>query len=99
RNQADTAEGDLRTQVAGEEQKAVSQLYATEDPEVAANQATSSVRDISLQQPNLSPLSAVFDVASVGGANILKGYQSQQLADAYKTALASSGSNRGQRTV
>lgn len=99
RNQADTAAGDLRTQVASEEAKATSQLYATEDPEVAANTALSSVRDISLKQPDLSPLSAIFNVANVGGANILKGYQSQQLADAYKTALASGGAARNQRTV
>jgi hypothetical protein len=99
RNQADTAAGDLRTQVASEENKAVSQLYATENPEVAANTALSSVRDISLKQPDLSPLSGIFNIASIGGANILKGYQSQQLANAYKTALNSAGSNRGQRVV
>jgi hypothetical protein len=99
RNQADTASGDLRTQVASEENKAISQLYATEDPEVAANTALSSVRDISLKQPDLSPLAGIFNIASVGGANILKGYQGGQLANAYKTALASTGTGRNQRLV
>ncbi len=94
RNQADSAAGDLRSQVASERAKATSQLYATEDPEVAANQALSSVRDISLQQPDLSPLSALFDVATVGGANVLKGYQTQQTANAFNTALPKTGAQR-----
>jgi hypothetical protein len=99
RNKADQAAGDLRTQVAGEEQKAVNQLYATEDPTLAADTATNAVRDISLSTPDLSPAGALFDVASIGGANILKGYQSQQLANAFKTALSSGGSGRNQRNV
>jgi len=90
RNQADTAAGDLRSQVATERAKATSQLYATEDPEVAANQALSAVSNISLQQPDLSPLTSLFNVATVGGANLLKGYQNQQYANTFNTALAKS---------
>ena len=87
RNQADTAAGDLRSQVNTEEQKATSQLYATEDPEVAAQQSLASVRDISLSQPQMSPLSALFNVASIGGANVLKGYQAQQNLNAFTSSL------------
>ena len=87
RNQADTAAGDLRSQVNTEEQKAVSQLYATEDPEVAAQQSLASVRDISLSQPQMSPLSALFNVASIGGANVLKGYQAQQNLNTFTSSL------------
>lgn len=87
RNQADTAAGDLRSQVNTEEQKAVSQLYATEDPEVAANQSLAAVRDISLQQPTMSPLSALFNVATIGGANVLKGYQNQQNLNTFNSSL------------
>ena len=87
RNQADTAAGDLRSQVNTEEQKATSQLYATEDPEVAAQQSLASVRDISLSQPQMSPLSALFNVATIGGANILKGYQGQQNLNAFNSSL------------
>ncbi len=87
RNQADTAAGDLRSQVNTEEQKAVSQLYATEDPEVAAQQSLASVRDISLSQPDMSPLSALFNVATIGGANIVKGYQGQQNLNAFTSGL------------
>ena len=98
RNQADTAAGDLRSQVGTEEQKAVSQLYATEDPEVAANQSLAAVRDISLKQPNLTPLSALFNVATIGGANIYKGYQGQQKLNAFDTALGATPADR-QRVV
>ena len=87
RNQADTAAGDLRSQVNTEEQKATSQLYATEDPEVAAQQSLASVRDISLQQPQMSPLSALFNVATIGGANVLKGYQGQQALNTFNSSL------------
>lgn len=87
RNQADTAAGDLRSQVNTEKQKAVSQLYATEDPEVSSQQALASVRDLSLSQPDMSPLSALFNVATIGGANIMKGYQGQQNLNAFTSGL------------
>ena len=87
RNQADTAAGDLRSQVNTEEQKAVSQLYATEDPEVAAQQSLASVRDISNTTPQMSPLSALFNVATIGGANVLKGYQGQQNLNTFNSSL------------
>ena len=87
RNQADTAAGDLRSQVNTEEQKATSQLYATEDPEVAAQQSLASVRDISNTTPQMSPLSALFNVATIGGANILKGYQGQQALNTFNSSL------------
>ena len=87
RNQADTAAGDLRSQVNTEEQKAVSQLYATEDPEVAAQQSLASVRDISNTTPQMSPLSALFNVATIGGANVLKGYQGQQQLNSFNSPL------------
>ena len=87
RNQADTAAGDLRSQVNTEEQKATSQLYATEDPEVAAQQSLASVRDINNTTPQMSPLSALFNVATIGGANILKGYQGQQNLNAFNSSL------------
>jgi hypothetical protein len=87
RNQADTAAGDLSSQVSSERSKATSQLYATEDPEVASQQALAAVRDISLKQPDLSPLSALFNVATIGAANINKGYQAQQNLNAFSGAL------------
>lgn len=76
---ADTGAADLRTRVASERAKAESQLYATEDPTTSVNQALSAVRNISLEQPNLSPLADVFKIAALGGANAMTGYKNQQL--------------------
>jgi hypothetical protein len=88
-NQADTATGDLKAKVASEKQKAISQLYATENPEVAANQALASVRDISLQEPDLSPLTQLFNIAAIGGANILKGFNNRSQVDQFNAGLPS----------
>jgi hypothetical protein len=73
RSQADTAAADLRSRVASERQKAESQLYATENPDVAANQATAAINNITAAQPDTTPLGDIFQLAAVGGANFLKG--------------------------
>jgi hypothetical protein len=77
RSQADTAAADLRNRVASEKSKAESQLYATENPEVAANQATAAIRNITAEKPDLTPLGEIFTLASIGGANYLKGAMNQ----------------------
>ena len=69
RKTADTATGALRTRIANEEAKAEAQLYATENPDVAANQALAAVKNISLDTPSISPLGDVFKTALIGGAN------------------------------
>jgi hypothetical protein len=74
RSKADAGAADLRNRVASERTKAESQLYATENPDVAVNQALGSVRNISLDQPELSPLAEIFKVGSIGGAGLTKGY-------------------------
>ena len=76
---ADTGAADLRTRVAAERAKAESQLYATEDPTTAVNQALSAVKNISLAQPEMSPLADVFKVAALGGANAMTGYQNERM--------------------
>jgi len=78
RNDADTATADLRSRVAAEKQKAVNQLYATEDPDVAANQATAAISNITSEQPTNTPLGDIFSIAAIGGANALKGYSSEK---------------------
>jgi hypothetical protein len=77
RSQADTAAADLKSRVASERAKAESQLYATENPEVAANQATAAIRNITAETPELSPLGQIFNIAAIGGANYLKGAMNQ----------------------
>jgi len=82
-SQADTAAANLRGRVASERQKAEQQLYATENPDVAANQATAAVQNISAEKPDMSPLGEIFNIATIGGANYLKGLQNQSLGKKY----------------
>jgi hypothetical protein len=82
-NKADIAKGDLRDTVAAQRAKLETALYATEDPTTATNNAIASVRDISLQQPEMSPLGAIFNVATIGGANFLRGAQNAKYAAAF----------------
>jgi hypothetical protein len=80
RSDADSAAAKQKERVAQEEQNAVNTLYASEDPEVATSQATSAVANVSSDEADLSPLGAVFDIATIGTAGYLKG-----AANAYAT--------------
>lgn len=71
----------LRNQIANQKQSAMSQLYATEDPTVAANTATSSVQQGQIATPNLNPLGALFTPIAVGGISGLN-----QFVDNYNTS-------------
>jgi len=73
RSKADTAAADLRTRTAAEEAKAVSQLYATENPNVAASQATHAVTNLIAEKPTSTPLGDIFNIAAIGGAKFLQG--------------------------
>jgi hypothetical protein len=68
---ADADVGNLRTAVADAKTKAINQLYATENPDVATNQALAAVNTLTNTQPDLSPLAQLFNIASIGGANIM----------------------------
>jgi hypothetical protein len=83
RSKADTAVGGLKDRVASERSKAESQLYATEDPNVAANQALAAVENISATKPDLTPLGAIFDIATIGGAGAASGYQNAEYLKKY----------------
>jgi hypothetical protein len=73
-SQADQQTGNLRTQIAQNEQDALNQLYSTEDPTVAANTAEHMVANADLTKPILSPLSGLFNNISVGVGNALTGF-------------------------
>jgi hypothetical protein len=85
-NKADTNAANIRGRVETEKANATNQLYATENPDVAANQATGAVRNISLDQPELSPLGSIFKTALIGGANAVTGYKNQSLYNKYPIA-------------
>jgi hypothetical protein len=88
---ADQGAGALRSRVADERAKAESQLYATENPDVGANQALAAVKNISLATPDTTPLGDVFKTALVGGANALTGYRGEKLKQEYGLSSPRSG--------
>lgn len=71
---ADAATADLRKRVASEKSAALSQLYATEDPSLAANEALSRVRTINDVSPELNPLGDIFKLAAIGGGQFASSY-------------------------
>jgi hypothetical protein len=83
RAKADTDTAELRKSIASQQQQAFNQLYATEDPTVAANTAANSVANAQLTQPNTGALGDLFKpiaiglgsaVAPVYGANAANNY-------------------------
>jgi hypothetical protein len=67
---ANTQEGQLKNQIQANKQSLINQLYSTEDPTLTANLAQSSVNATRLQDPTLTPASALFTPAltTVGSA-------------------------------
>jgi microcystin-dependent protein len=83
RAKADTDTAALRQSIASQQNQAYNQLYATEDPTVAANTAATSVAGAQLSQPNLQPLNAVFTPVAIGLGTALSApygqYQANQM--------------------
>jgi hypothetical protein len=77
RAKADVDTAALRQSIASQQQQAFNQLYATEDPAVAANTATSMVANAQLAQPNLSPLGELFKPLVIGAAGAFQGFNDQ----------------------
>jgi hypothetical protein len=73
RSKADTAAADLKTRAKTEEDRAVSQLYAEEDPTRAAANALHSVTNLIGEKPTSTPLGDIFNIAAIGGAKFLQG--------------------------
>ena len=66
RAKADTDTAELRKSIAAQQQQAYNQLYATEDPTVAANTAASSAANAQLAQPNPGTLGDMFKPIAIG---------------------------------
>ena len=75
---ADTAAADLRSSVAANKSAAINQLYATEDPSLAATTATAAVRNVELTQPTLDPIGQLFSPIAIGIGSALQGYNNQR---------------------
>lgn len=71
RTKADSDTAALRQGIQGEQQAAYNQLYATEDPAVAANSATASINAAQLATPNLNPLGDLFKPLVIGSLGAL----------------------------
>jgi microcystin-dependent protein len=81
RTKADTDTAALRQSIASQQNQAYNQLYATEDPTVAANTAATSVAGAQLSQPNLQPLGAVFTPVAIGLGTALSSPYGQYTAN------------------
>jgi hypothetical protein len=76
RAKADTDTAALRQSIASQQQQSYNQLYATEDPAVAANTATGMVANAQLSQPNLQPLGDLFKPIVIGAGSAYNAYDS-----------------------
>jgi hypothetical protein len=77
-NKADIETGKVRGNVNDQRKAITSQLYATEDPGVAASQALDAANKISLDEGDRSPLGDLFKLATVGAAGFGQGYNNQR---------------------
>ena len=86
----------MRQSIASQQNQAYNQLYATEDPTVAANTAATSVAGAQLSQPNLQPLNAVFTPVAIGLGTALSSPYGQYTAN---QMVPKSGLGQGSQTT
>ena len=103
---ANTQEGNLKSQIQSNKQALINQLYSTEDPTLTANLAESSAAASRLQDPMLTPASALFTPALTTVGSAVQGllYPSGQGTSAFANpnqspTPASAGDNRGKLTL
>lgn len=94
RADADTRILALREQVNSDRQKAVNQLYATENPEIGANAALDSVRTIQSSSPGYSPLGDIFSVATKAVQNYQQGRNDRRFYDIVTAGTPKSNASR-----
>jgi len=97
RAKADTDTAELRKSIAAQQQQAYNQLYATEDPTVAANTAATSASNAQLQQPNPGSLGDMFKPIAIGlGSAVAPAIGEYQ---ANKALAARTGREPGSSTI
>jgi hypothetical protein len=67
-------EAELRAQQNKLKDDAIAQLYATEDPSMVANQATSAINTLKNTKAEQNPLGEVFKLAAIGGGGFASGF-------------------------
>jgi hypothetical protein len=83
RSQADAATGQLRNSVSDAKNASINQLYATEDPTLATNLATNSIKNLQAQQPKYDPLGELFNTLSVGAAGFINANSQRAASGGY----------------
>jgi hypothetical protein len=104
---ANTQEGNLKSQIQSNKQALINQLYATEDPTLTANLAESSAAASRLQDPMLTPAAALFTPALTTVGSAVQGllYPSGAGGSAFAnqqsspTPASASGTKSGQLTL
>ena len=89
RSQGDAATGQLRNSVLEAKNSSINQLYATEDPTLATNLATNSIKNLQGSQPKYDPLGELFNTAAVGAAGYINA--NSQRASSSGSSLGSAG--------
>ena len=88
----DQSAANLRSRVSAEKSTLMNQLYSSEDPDLTANAALTSAKNLGADQPSLSPLGQLFNVATVGAANFMNGFKT---GNAYSAAGFGNGGFTG----
>lgn len=96
KSKADTDTADLRKSIAAQQQQAYNQLYATEDPTVAANTAATSAANAQLQTPNVGALGEMFKPIAIGLGNAIAPAYGQY--EANRALQAATGRGQGNLT-
>jgi len=94
RSQADAAAGALRGNVSDAKNAAINQLYATEDPTMATNLATNSIKNLQGQQPKYDPLGELFNTAAVGAAGYINANSQRASSGGYYGSPGTSSRTR-----
>jgi len=97
RAKADTDTAALRQSIAAQQQQAYNQLYATEDPTVAANTASSSAANAQLQQPSQVALGDMFKPIAIGLGSAIAPVLGQ--TEANRALAARTGREQGSLNV
>jgi hypothetical protein len=93
---ADTDTAELRKSIAAQQQQAYNQLYATEDPTVAANTAASAAANAQLSQPQQTALGDMFKPIAIGLGSAITPVLGQ--AEANRALSANTGRGPGSQT-
>jgi hypothetical protein len=88
---ANTQEGNLKSQIQQNKQALINQLYSTEDPTLTANLAQSSAAASRLQDPTLTPAASLFTPALTTVGSAVNGmlYPGQTYNSPFNTAASS----------